>query len=121
MRIDIQMDENKNFIIEKGTFLLTNSIVDYVRQKVRTKIKWFLNEWFMDISLGIPYFQYIYVKNPDIQTIESILRLEIENIKEVKEVPKISIDYAPDTRRKMFINIGIRCFNEEELELEEEI
>jgi len=48
--------------------------VDALAQRLRTRYKFFLGEWFLDIRQGIPYFRDILVKNPDPSLIQSIFR-----------------------------------------------
>ena len=46
----------------------TNNILQDILQRLRL----FQGEWFLDNSIGIPWFQQIFVKNPDVSKIEAI-------------------------------------------------
>jgi hypothetical protein len=46
----------------------TNPILQDILQRMRL----FLGEWFLDNTVGVPYFQQIFVKNPDMSKIEAI-------------------------------------------------
>jgi len=48
--------------------------VDALAQRLTTRYKFFLGEWFLDTRQGIPYFRDILVKNPDPSLIQSIFR-----------------------------------------------
>lgn len=43
-----------------------------IRQNVLQNLRTFLGEWFLNIELGIPFFQQILVKSPDIKNINGI-------------------------------------------------
>jgi len=50
---------------------------DEVVQRLRQRLRTFLNEWFLDTSLGIPYFQEILKKNPQQGVVDAILKKHI--------------------------------------------
>ena len=43
-------------------------------QDLFIRLRTFYGEWFLDPSVGLPYFRYVLVANPDIRLIESIFR-----------------------------------------------
>jgi hypothetical protein len=43
-------------------------------QHLRVRLRTFLAEWFLNTDEGLPYFQDILVKNPDIRRIEEVYR-----------------------------------------------
>lgn len=47
---------------------------EYAVQKIRQRFKLFLGEWFLDTTLGVPWFQSILIKNPSLGLIQSIGR-----------------------------------------------
>ena len=59
--------------------LVTVSGSDYIAQKTKQILLLVKGEWFLDTTIGIPYFQSILIKNPDIPLIESILVNAIRN------------------------------------------
>jgi len=42
--------------------------------KLRNRFQLFLGEWFRDTRVGLPWFQYILIKNPSIPVVQNILR-----------------------------------------------
>lgn len=47
---------------------------DAVIQRIRQRFRMFRGEWFLDKRLGIPYYEEILVKNPDVGVVTTIFR-----------------------------------------------
>jgi len=77
-RWDIGIDEHGNFAMLDGLEQLT--------QFLRNRLLFIKNEWRYNNTIGVPYFEFILVDNPDFVTIESIFK---KTILETKEVSKI--------------------------------
>lgn len=50
--------------------LATNPVLQDVLQRLR----FFLGEWFLDNTQGVPYFQQILIKNPDQSKVDAIFQ-----------------------------------------------
>jgi hypothetical protein len=57
--------------IVDGDLVLTES-TEAIRQHILQRLRSFLGEWFMDNTIGLPYFQQILVKNPDQSKIDAL-------------------------------------------------
>lgn len=77
---------------------LTEDLVTYVVQRLRQRLRFFLGEWFLDQRLGIPYFQRVFVSNPDIPLITSLFRRVIIRTTGVAAVEKLSVRFDRKTR-----------------------
>ena len=75
------------YVNEMGDISLTDSI----RQAVRIRLQWFLNEWRFAPEFGLPYLDEILVKSPNIDRIRRIVRDEAASVDEVIDVRNISI------------------------------
>lgn len=53
--------------------LVMNSGTDSIRQHILQRLRTYFQEWFLDNTIGVPYFQQILVKNPDQAKIDAIL------------------------------------------------
>jgi hypothetical protein len=71
---------------------------DAVLQRLKIRLQTFLAEWFFDKSVGVPYFQSILVKNPDIAEIGNIFRAEINDCPGIVGLNSFEVDYDPDLR-----------------------
>lgn len=65
-------DESGDIAITNHRLRLTENNLEYSKQRHRQRLKFFLGDWFLDLNLGIPYFRYILVKNPDLNLISAL-------------------------------------------------
>jgi hypothetical protein len=75
------------FVDENGDIDLTNG----TRQAVRIRLLWFLGEWRFFPETGVPYYEEILTKNPDLESIRRIIRDEVEEVDGVLEARDIRI------------------------------
>lgn len=60
--------------LENGTVRLTNSLIEEVAQELYVRLRIFQGEWFLDATIGIPYWQTILGQKTPIGIIEQIFR-----------------------------------------------
>lgn len=48
-----------------------------VRQHVEQRLRTLFQDWFLDRSLGVPYFEEFFIKNYDVNVMETLLINEI--------------------------------------------
>jgi|GEM_PF-1456259 len=78
--------------------LVTSVGVAYVRQKIASRLKFFLGEWFRDLRLGVPYYRNILVKNADLDVARTLLRRTILSVQEVASITRLVL--ANDARAR---------------------
>ena len=79
--------ENGDLYFKNGDIVLKNS----VRQKINIRLKWFFQEWRWNDEVGLPYFEHVFNKNPDINHIRELIKDEIFNVPEVVEVNDVAV------------------------------
>lgn len=85
---DILLDwEGDIALSTQGDIALVTSPV----QTVMIKLKWYFQEWVFDPEKGIPWFESILIKKPDMDSIKKILIREILEVEEVIEVPQMQV------------------------------
>ncbi len=52
----------------------TNTLADYVKQRLDENLSFFMNEWFLDLRKGIPYYERIVGAKPDMALIDTLYR-----------------------------------------------
>ena len=85
------------YISEAGDISLTDSI----RQAARIRLLWFLGEWRFWPDTGVPYFEEILIKNPNIERLRWIIRDEVVSVDGVIDVRNIRIDINKAKRTAM--------------------
>lgn len=83
-----QIDEGD----QKGDIKITNNRMSLVtgqaevRQRIKQNLKTFLEEWFLDTTIGLPYHQLIFVKGTPPSVISDYFKDEILNVRGVTEL-----------------------------------
>ena len=94
--MDILLDDYGDLLLsEKGDISLTDS----VRQQIRIRLLWILNEWKWNKEEGMPYFSTLIDKNPDIELNESLIKEKIFEVEDIIEVKAVSIVMDKKERR----------------------
>ncbi len=104
---DIKLDDNNDIAIENNDIVLITA-VDEVRQRLLENLRTFKGEWFLDLELGIPYYQDILKKNIDLNVIETILKDAILDSPGVLELLDFSLD-LDDSTRQLDVNFTVRA------------
>ena len=94
---DLQLDSGGDIAVTTFDLSLTGS-ADQVAQRLRTRLRLFLGEWFLDLDAGVPWFDEILGKHLDLRRTEAILRHEILSTPEVLDIIDFSVEYDPKAR-----------------------
>lgn len=97
--MDIKIDQSTGkFVIQNNDLVLTtgrDAVAQYLSQVLQT----FLGEWFLDTTVGVPWFQKVLgQKNPNIVDIESALKVIIIETPGVQELTSFSFTFDPASR-----------------------
>lgn len=113
--IDIAVDRTTHdlYLANNDLQLVLNS--DQVVQNIKIRLQFFKNEWFLDITPGVPFFEDIFVKNPNIPNIDSIIKAHIVDTPEVEELLEYNSEFDNSTRQYT-VDFKVRSvYGEEEL------
>jgi hypothetical protein len=94
--MDLLLDGNNDIVFVNGKATVTQTQSEIVAQRLNIKLKTFLGEWFLDTSIGVPYFQQIFGKVRNKSTIDVIFQNIIAKDEGVVEIKKFesSLDGA---------------------------
>lgn len=85
--MDILLDPSSHDVIFlNGAAPVTRSQQDIVAQRLKITLQTFLGEWFLNLEVGIPYFQQILNKVRSKSTIDAIFQNAILNDPGVLEI-----------------------------------
>ena len=111
--LDILLNRDGDLhITETGDISLTQS----VRQAVKIRLLWFFREWRFAPQNGVPYYEEILVKNPNLERIRRIVKNEVQSVAEVTAVRNIRVEYNNATRQARifyFLVVGEETYREE--------
>lgn len=82
-----------------GQTRLTAAIIEETAQRLTTKIRHFLGEWFLDTTLGFPYYRDVLVKNPDLAAIKALYQDLITDDEGVESL--VALDLALDGQTRV--------------------
>lgn len=96
-RRDILLDSTGDIDVSQQDLHQTSGM-QAVIQGVSIRLKFFMGEWFADLSVGVPYFQQVLVKNPNINVLTSVFRTIILGTPGVNSLSSLSLDYNASAR-----------------------
>lgn len=111
--LDIRLNEDGDIAISKNGDISTT---ESVRQAAMIRLRWIYDEWRLGPELGFPWFEEVFIKNPNTIKIKTLVRDEILKVKEVKAATVTSVDYNPAKRTATFrytVTVGEDTFREE--------
>jgi hypothetical protein len=117
---------NKDILLEKATndlsivnFDLTLTTgADLTVQKIKQTLQLFLGEWFLNDTVGIPYFSEMLDKGKSLTRIQTLYIRALQTIPEILEILEFNIN---EDRAKRTLNIDFKVRDEEGNVLEIEI
>lgn len=92
------------------------STTESVRQAVLIRLRWIYDEWRLGPEYGFPWFEEVFVKNPNTVKIKQLIREEILKVTEVKAAEVTRVDYDPAKRTAKFyytVKVGEETYREE--------
>jgi len=109
----------KDLVIENNNFKLTAGNTEFISQKIENEFLFFLGEYWLDVSQGIPYRSIenkdrdnptkniVGIKNPDINYINSVFVLALSSIEGIDQIIDLTSNYN-NINRKLLINYTVR-------------
>lgn len=98
MAYDIALNIASNDLVIKNNDLILIDNAERVAQQVLITLRFWLGEWFLDTREGVPYFEYVLVKNPNMSHIRQILMEKIQSVEGVKSIVSLDFDFRRVTR-----------------------
>ena len=92
---DLQLDVNEDLNFT-GTDLTLVAGDDEIVQRVQMTIGIVKGEWYRNINTGVPYFQGVFVKNPDPELLESIFKNAILADPDIVSITEFDMNILPN-------------------------
>ncbi len=95
MPTDILLDRSGDILVSDTADITPKYSV---RQDVKIRLQWFFEEWRFAPDYGLPYFDEVFVKNPNTDRIAQLIREEAAKVTDVTEVRDVRVNYDKATR-----------------------
>lgn len=114
--LDLKLDTQGHLEINNYDLQLVSG-VDQITQNLSIRLKFILGEWYLDVTQGIPYYEDILIKATNQYRIESILKQEIVDTKNIAEITQFSTEY--DNLIRLFtVRFTCKTVDDDEINLE---
>ena len=87
---------------ENNNLRFTKNVTEWLSAKIEARLKTFYREWFVNQTIGVPYFEKILKKQVDINNVQVILSDVIKQTTGVDELLEFEIDYDGTTRKYFY-------------------
>jgi len=102
----LKSDSLNDFVVENNDLSFITGLDEKV-QILKENLRLFFGEWFLDVEIGVPYFQLILKKNIDPIKANSALKNVILNSKDVLELISFKSTFNQSTR-SLKIDFSVR-------------
>lgn len=93
MAYDLAMNvQTGDLVVQNGDLMIVNN-GERVAQQVLITLREWLGEWFLKTSDGVPYLEYILVKNPNEAHVRQVLLEAIQSVEGVKGVTELEFAF----------------------------
>lgn len=103
---DIALNIASNDLVIKNNDLILIDNTERVAQQVLITLRFWLGEWFLDTRQGVPYLEYVLVKNPNMNHIRQILAEKIQSVEGVNNIVSLDFDFRRITR-ELYVDFEI--------------
>lgn len=98
--------EDRDFALFEGNLVLVRD-ARAIAQKVENRFRFFLGEWFLDLREGVPYFQDVLIKGPNIGIIRQLFLKVITTTPGMRDVVEFDMQYDSTLRTLYYQWSGI--------------
>lgn len=115
--ISLALNKDGDLSVDNNVFSFVSGI-DYVAQCLKIRLQFFLGEWFLNTTIGVPYFQEILVKNPNRIAVNNYIKMTILQSPNIQQITQYNADFNVGQERQLKIqftaitNYGVLNFNE---------
>ena len=95
-RLDLLLDDN-GVVLRGGDWAFAIDR-EGIQQRISQVLKTIAGEWFLDLDYGLPYFERVLVKNPNLPAVQDIFRRALLSVKGVSSVERLTLDLDTTSR-----------------------
>lgn len=87
---DLKLGADGDLVVTAGDLVCVSG-AEAIVQAVRSRLQFFKGEWFLDLDAGLPYYQSILVKNPNVNVLQGTFRDEIAETPGIDSVDSLTL------------------------------
>ena len=95
--IERELNEDWDIFFRNGNQVFVRGI-DQIVQNVRVRLQFFLTEYFLDETIGMPWFEQVLIKRFNIDQIENRVKQEILATDGILNIQKFIMNFNPAER-----------------------
>lgn len=96
--MDFALDSTGDLDMSSNDLTLISG-ADAIAQHLRIRLRIFQGEWFRDLRVGIPYYQRVLLKNPQLIAVQGMFRRAITTTPGVLELQRFELAYGAAERK----------------------
>ena len=98
------LDSNGDMALSSAGLPFFIGSVDAAIQRLRVRFLFFLGEWYRDQRLGVPYYEHVLIKNPNLTLVRSLWRQLLLDTPGIIRLDRLteSFDRSARTLRPVF-------------------
>jgi hypothetical protein len=93
---------DNDLAVVNGSLVLVTDVAQEAAIVLRNKFKFTKGEYFLDVRQGVPYFELVFVKNPNLLLIKRLFRDVIMSVPGIARVIDLSMSLETRTRKLAF-------------------
>lgn len=97
LTVDVDNPVEHDLRLENGQFILVDG-AEEIAQHIKTRLQFFRGDWFLDLREGIPYFEEVFIKNPNMGLLRGMFRRVIAETPGVDSVQTLALSLDTPTR-----------------------
>lgn len=101
---DILLDPISHDIVISGGDL---SVAEAVAQHIKQRLLTILGEWFLDLSIGLPWFDQILGKHRDLTLVEALIKASITETPGVESLTTFSVAASETQERTAVVKFDV--------------
>lgn len=103
---DFKIDQTTGDVsLSAGDIALVGG-VESIAQAAKISLQLFLGEWFLDEEKGVPWFEEVLVKGPNLVAVRGMFRKKLLEVPGVMDVLQLDLQLTNATRT---LRVGFRC------------
>lgn len=94
----LKLDSTGDLAIENNSVVILSDLAEETAQRLKTKFRFFRGEWPLDLRVGLPLFEVVFVKPANLNAIRSMFRQVVLEDEACTGCGPIAIDFDTQAR-----------------------